>query len=40
MKYNKDIVFGKGNERWPQMAMVFKRLESFIERLKDIHKVL
>lgn len=40
IKYDNQAVFGKGNERWPQMAMVFKRLESFIERLKDIHKVL
>lgn len=32
-------MFKKG-ERWPAMALVFKRLESFVERMKDIHKIL
>lgn len=40
IKYDKSVIYRKQSEKWPQMAMVFKRLESFIERLKDIHKVL
>lgn len=32
--------FYKKADRWPQMALVFKRLESFVERVKDIHRIL
>ncbi|CAL6052399.1 Dynein_heavy chain [Hexamita inflata] len=38
IKYER-YTFKKG-DRWPAMALVFKRLESFVERIKDIHKLL
>lgn len=38
VKYEK-YMFHK-EERWPEMAYVFKRLESFVERLKDINKIM
>lgn len=38
VKYEKHMY--KKGDRWPAMALVFKRLESFIERMKDIHKIL